>query len=226
MNLEKLQDKISYQFQDPILLKTALTHRSFVNEHREELQNNERFEFLGDAILEFWSSQKIFSLFPGFREGELTNLRSLLVCTQNLAEISRQFSLGDYLLLSRGEASHGGRDNQSLLADTLESLIGAIYLDGGLNQAVDFMDKFFTKSLTDLSQKKVYKDPKSLFQEISQAKSGLTPNYQTLSQTGPDHHKNFEVGVYIGDKLIATGTGNSKQKAEEDAATKAAALIV
>jgi len=224
--IDELQKKIATKFIDPKKLSLALTHRSYLNENRQLKASNERYEFLGDAILEYWSSQKLFSLFPDFDEGQLTNLRSLVVCTQNLAEVSAKFNLGDYILLSHGEEKHGGRQNISLLADTFESIIGAIHLDQGYPAVDIFLNKFLNDSIHTLSQKNIYKDPKSLFQEIAQSKKGITPHYQTISETGPDHQKVFEVGVYLNEELIAKGLGNSKQKAEEDAATKASKIIV
>lgn len=223
--IDELQQKINLKFQDPQKLVLALTHRSYLNENRQLKISNERYEFLGDAILEYWVSEKLFSLFPEFNEGQLTNLRSLIVCTTNLAEIGEIFDIGSYILLSHGEEAHGGRKNVSLLADTFESIIGAIYLDQGLKAVDSFLTKFLDQSIHTLSQKNIYKDPKSLFQEIAQSKEGITPHYQTLSENGPDHQKIFEVGVYLNDKLIATGKGNSKQKAQEAAAVKAATLL-
>ena len=223
--IEKLQKIIKYQFKDSSLLDQALVHRSALNEHRQFHQSNERFEFLGDAVLELWISDRIFSKFDQFDEGKLTNLRALVVCTQNLAKISNNFNLGQFIYLSNGEENHGGRSNQSILADTFEAVLGSIYLDGGLNPAFDFLDLFLTSSIDQLSSKEIYKDPKSIFQEIAQAKEGITPKYQTLSESGPDHQKTFEVGVYLDEKLIATGTGNSKQKAEESASINAAKLF-
>lgn len=224
--IDQLQTKIGIKFKDPKKLILALTHRSYLNENRQLKHSNERYEFLGDAILEYWSSQKLFALFPEFDEGQLTNLRSLVVCTQNLAEIGANFDLGSYILLSRGEETHGGRQNISLLADTFESIIGAIHLDQGYKSVEKFLTKFLGENITKLSQKNIYKDSKSQFQEIAQSKRGVTPRYQTISELGPDHQKIFEVGVFLGDELIAKGSGNSKQKAEEDAATKAADIIV
>lgn len=224
--IDDLQKKIKIKFNDPEKLILALTHRSYLNENRQLKSSNERMEFLGDAILEYWTSNKLFSLFPSFDEGQLTNLRSLIVCTQNLAEVGAKFNIGEYILLSRGEETHGGRENISLLADTFESIIGAIHLDQGYQAVEKFLECFLNDNITTLSQKNIYKDPKSLFQEIAQSKRGITPHYQTISEKGPDHQKNFEVGVYLNKKLIATGKGNSKQKAEEDAATKAGEIIV
>jgi len=225
-NIDQLQQKINVKFKNPDLLILALTHRSYLNENKKLKSSNERIEFLGDAILEYWVSLKLYSLFPDFDEGQLTNLRSLIVCTENLASISRSFDLGSFILLSRGEATHNGRQNISLLADTFESLIGAIHLDQGYGAAEKFLNHFFDKNIKILSEKNIYKDPKSLFQEIAQAKRGITPKYQQISESGPDHQKLFKIGVYLNDKLIATGQGNSKQKAEEDAATKATKIIV
>ncbi len=224
--IDELQNKIGVNFKDSKHLILALTHRSYLNENRQIKSSNERLEFLGDAILEYWSSQKLFSLFPDFDEGQLTNLRSLVVCTQNLADIGSKFNLGDYILLSRGEETHGGRKNISLLADTFESIIGAIHLDQGYSAVDQFLEKFLSENIIILSKKHIYKDAKSQFQEIAQSKRGITPHYQTISETGPDHQKIFEIGVYLNEELIASGKGNSKQKAEEDAATKAAKIIV
>lgn len=224
--LDKLQKLIGIKFKDPSKLILALTHRSYLNENRAQKESNERSEFLGDAILEYWVSEKLFRLFPTFNEGQLTNLRSLIVCTQNLAEVSGKFNLGSFILLSHGEETHGGRQNISLLADTFESLIGAIHQDQGYPATEKFLNTFLQESIDSLSQKQIYKDPKSQFQEIAQSKKGITPHYQIISEAGPDHQKIFEVGLYLGENLIAKGKGNSKQKAEEDAAVQAAKIIV
>lgn len=224
--LEELQQLIGVKFKDSSKLILALTHRSYLNENRAQKESNERSEFLGDAILEYWVSEKLFRLFPTFNEGQLTNLRSLIVCTQNLAEVSGKFNLGSYILLSHGEETHGGRQNISLLADTFESLIGAIHQDQGYPATEKFLNTFLQESIDSLSQKQIYKDPKSQFQEIAQSKKGITPHYQIISEAGPDHQKIFEVGLYLGEDLIAKGKGNSKQKAEEDAAIQAAKIIV
>ena len=223
--LKELQTIIDYKFNDPLLLDQALVHRSSLNEQRQFKESNERFEFLGDAVLELWISDRIFSKFSKFDEGKLTNLRALVVCTENLAKVGSNFNLGNFIYLSHGEENHGGRANHSILADTFEAVLGSIYLDSGLSSAFKFLDKFLTSSIEELSSKEIYKDPKSIFQEIAQAKEGITPKYQTLSESGPDHQKTFEVGVYLDDKLIAKGTGNSKQKAEESASINAAKLF-
>jgi len=225
-NLKNFQTKINYSFKDETKLSQALTHRSYLNENRSQnLQSNETYEFLGDSILEFWISDKLFHQFPQFNEGDLTNLRALIVCTENLALTSIKIGIGDFILLSKGEERHGGRTNHSILADTFESILGSIYLDGGTTPAFNFLEKTLSSSISELSQKKVYKDPKSLFQEIAQSKKGITPKYQTIGESGPDHLKVFEVAVFLNDELIATGHGNSKQKAEEDASIKATKII-
>jgi len=218
--LDALEKEIGLKFTDQKVLLQALIHRSHLNENKGA-SSNERFEFLGDAILELWATEKLFTMFPDFTEGVLTNLRSLVVCTQNLAEVASTINLGQYLLLSRGEETHGGRQNQSILADTFESLIGAIYLDLGPKSVDKFLSQFLQPSIDKISQQSIYKDPKSQFQEISQSKRGVTPHYLVLKESGPDHKKIFEVGAYIGDELITTGSGNSKQRAEEAAATAA-----
>jgi len=226
MNLNKFQKIIDVKFKDEDKLFQALIHRSYLNEHRDsDLTSNERYEFLGDAVLELWISEFLFKKFPKMDEGLLTNLRALIVCTQNLAKISQTIELGDYVCLSHGEENHGGRTNQSILADTFEALIGAIFLDQGLKSAFTFLTNLFEENISQLSSKEVYKDPKSIFQEIAQAKKGITPNYKTISESGPDHQKTFEVGVFLGEDLIAKGKGNSKQKAEEAASVNATKLI-
>ncbi len=223
--LDELQQIIEYKFKEVSKLDQALVHRSSLNEHHQFSESNERYEFLGDAVLELWISDRLFNRFQKFDEGKLTNLRALVVCTQNLAKVASNFNLGKFIYLSHGEENHSGRLNQSILADTFEAILGSIYLDGGLDHAFKFLDLFLDGSIENLSSKEVYKDPKSIFQEIAQAKKGVTPKYQTLSESGPDHQKTFEVGVYLNDELIAKGTGNSKQRAEEAASINATKLI-
>lgn len=225
-DLKPLQQLIGITFNDPNILNHALIHRSYLNENKTaHLESNERLEFLGDAVLELWSSETLYLLFPDYPEGKLTNLRSLIVCTQNLSKVAAEFNLGQYILLSHGEETHQGRLNQSILADTFESIIGAIYLDSGINNVNKFLNKFLLPSLKNISRSTNLKDPKSFFQEIAQAKEGITPHYLTEKESGPDHQKSFVVGVYLDKKLIATGEGNSKQKAEEAAAINAAKLF-
>lgn len=221
-NLTSLLKIININFKDEKLLQQALVHRSSLNESKNNFSiSNERLEFLGDAILEQWTSKILYNRFPDMNEGQMTNLRSLIVRTENLAKIMLDLKITSYIYLSRGEETHGGRLNLSILADTFEAIIGSIYLDGGQDLVDTFLSNTLTKSIDELSGKSQYKDPKSVFQEIAQAKEGITPNYQIISQDGPDHDKKFVSGAYIGNKLISTGKGNSKQKAEEQAAINA-----
>lgn len=226
-SLDQLQTIIDIQFKDQTKLHQALVHRSYLNENRsQDPTSNERYEFLGDAVLELWASDKLFCLFPQLAEGDLTNLRALVVRTENLAAVAQTaIDLGQFILLSRGEEANGGRHNSSILADTFEAIIGSIYLDQGMAKAQQFLEKFVTPSINILSQQKVYKDAKSLFQEMAQAKKGITPRYETINESGPDHKKTFEVGVFLNNQLIATGTGPSKQSAQEDASTKATKIL-
>lgn len=226
-NLKPLLKLLNISFKDENLLHQALVHRSSLNEYKNNFPvSNERLEFLGDAILEQWTSQNLYIRFPDMNEGQMTNLRSLIVRTENLAKIALDLNIADYIYLSKGEETHGGRKNISILADTFESIIGAIYLDGGQTVVNKFLTQTLDKSINELSNKSQYKDPKSIFQEIAQAKKGITPNYQIISQDGPDHDKKFVSGAYIGDKLIAQGEGNSKQKAEEAAAINATSELL
>lgn len=223
--LDELQQLINYNFKKIDFLKQALVHRSSLNEHKDFKESNERYEFLGDAILELWVSDRLFNLFKKFDEGQLTNLRALIVCTQNLAKVSLGFDLGKFIFLSHGEENHNGRQNTSILADTFEAIIGAVYLDGGVKAAFKVLDFHLNSSITQFSAQKIYKDPKSIFQEIAQSLKGVTPKYKTISESGPDHQKKFEVGVYVGDQLIATGNGNSKQRAQEAASLLATKIF-
>lgn len=225
-NQNQLENSIGVKFKNTEILDQSLVHRSYLNENKNlKLSSNERYEFLGDAILEMWVSETLFKMFPEYSEGDLTNLRALIVCTQNLAKIATSFNLGDYIYLSKGEETHGGRGNPSILADTFEAMLGAIFLDQGHKSSFKFLKTILLKNVTEISKQKIYKDPKSIFQEIAQNKRGVTPHYQTISESGPDHQKTFEVGVFINNEMIASGSGNSKQKAEEDASTKATKIL-
>lgn len=226
-NLKSLLKQLNTSFNDEKLLHQALVHRSSLNELKNTFTtSNERLEFLGDAVLELWTSNILYHKFPDFAEGQMTNLRSLIVRTENLASIALSLKIGDYIYLSRGEETHGGRQNISILADTLEAIIGAIYLDGGQPTVDTFLNHILQSSINNFSLKTEYKDPKSIFQEIAQRKQGITPNYRIISQNGPDHDKKFVSGAYIGDKLMAKGEGNSKQKAEEAAAINATKIFL
>lgn len=226
-DLKPLLKLLNITFNDENLLQQALVHRSSLNELKNTFTtSNERLEFLGDAVLELWTSNILYHKFPDFAEGQMTNLRSLIVRTENLATIALSLKIGDYIYLSRGEETHGGRQNISILADTLEAIIGAVYLDSGQLAVDTFLNQILQKSIDDFSIKNQYKDPKSVFQEIAQREQGITPNYKIISQNGPDHDKKFVSGVYIGDKLMAKGEGNSKQKAEEQAAINATKIFL
>lgn len=220
-NLQELSEKIGVVFRDPTLLRTALTHRSYINEHLgEDIEHNERLEFLGDAVLEFVVTDYLFQTYNK-PEGELTSLRATAVCGKTLAEVSRTLGLGEYLLLSRGEEKENGRTRQYLLANVCEALIGALYLDQGIEVVRDFVNKHITVLFENIIENKLYVDPKSKFQEISQNKAGRTPYYKDLDAKGPDHEKIFTAGAFLGKELIAKGDGNSKQEAQRQAARNA-----
>lgn len=218
MDLSALENKIKIQFQDRNLLQSALTHRSYLNENRKwPLAHNERLEFLGDAVLELITTEHLYRNFPN-PEGDLTNLRSALVNYKMLSEIASGLELDKYILLSRGESKDMGRARQVILANAIEALIGAIYLDSGFETAKSFIMEFIINHLTEILSAGNVLDPKSKFQELTQEKLGVTPHYEVLAEWGPDHNKNFEVGVFINEKQIAKGTGPSKQEAEIAAA--------
>jgi len=212
--------KLGLSFTNLDLLVEALTHRSYLNEHREYAgSHNERLEFLGDAVLELATTNFLFKKFPAKPEGDLTAYRAALVNTVSLAESSQALNVGDYLLLSKGEAKDTGRAREVILADAFEAIIGAVYLDAGYAAAETFIAKNIFNKIDDVIAKRSYQDAKSRFQEVAQEKRGTTPNYETLSEVGPDHDKVFVVGVFIGDKEIAHGEGKSKQEAEQAAAS-------
>jgi ribonuclease-3 len=218
MDLSQLESKIKVQFKDRNVLQSALTHRSYLNENRRwPLPHNERLEFLGDAVLELITTEYLYRNFPN-PEGELTNLRSALVNYKMLAEIAQRLNLDQYILLSKGEAKDTGRARQVILANSFEALIGAIYLDAGCEVTRTFINDYVLTELKEILAAGKVLDPKSKFQELSQEKLGITPHYKVLTEWGPDHSKNFEVGVFVGDRQIAKGTGSSKQEAEISAA--------
>jgi ribonuclease-3 len=207
-------------FKNQNLLKQALTHRSWVNENDKARGTNERLEFLGDAILEFVVSFSIYNKFPNEEEGYLTALRANLVNTKNLSQVAEKLNLGKEIYLSKGEEEGGGRINPSLLADTVEAVIGAIYLDQGISASQKFIEE---NILIDVDQKAKapLKDPKSLLQEVVQAQKLQAPRYNIVSEVGPDHNKEFTIEVIIDGKAKAKGVGKSKSEAEQDAASNA-----
>jgi ribonuclease-3 len=200
-------------------LLQALTHRSFLNENPSfRVGHNERLEFLGDAVLELVVTEALYEKFPEKPEGELTSLRAALVNSKMLAEVSAELGINGFLLLSRGEAKDAGRARQFILANAFEALVGAIYLDQGYESAKDFIGRALLSRIDEVLEKKLYKDPKSLFQEEAQERVGVTPSYEVIRQWGPDHDKHFVVGVFLGEELVAEGEGPSKQAAQEEAA--------
>lgn len=217
----ELEKKIKIAFNDPSLVDTAFVHKSYMNEHRElKSQHNERLEFLGDAVLELVVTEYLYKKYPAEEEGVLTNWRSALVKGKHLAEIATELDLGLYLYLSRGEERSGGRKKNYILANTLEALIGAIYLDKDYKTSHEFIDTFILKRLDEILKKGLHIDAKSRFQEISQEVYGITPEYKLVKEEGPDHNKTFVMGAYIGEEFIAEGKGSSKQKAEQEAAAE------
>ncbi len=218
----KLQETIKYEFKNEALLNEALTHRSYLNEHPEwKLPHNERLEFLGDAVLELVVTEELFNRYPEKEEGWMTSVRAALVNYVTLADVARGVGIDGAVLLSRGESKDAGRAREVILANALESLIGAVYQDGGYNAAKKFINSCITSRLEEVIRKELHVDAKSLLQEKVQASLKVTPVYKVLESVGPDHKKQFTIGVYFGDKLIAQGSGPSKQDGEVDAAKKA-----
>jgi len=211
--------RLNLKFQNFLLLQRALTHRSFLNEHPEAIEDNERLEFLGDAVLDFLVGAWLYNRYPEMPEGDLTRMRSALVYTEQLAEFSRIIGLGSALRLGKGESYGGGRERSALLCDTFEALIGALYLDSGMETVIEFMSPLLEESADDILLNHKTEDPKSTFQEWAQAQGYATPLYITKKATGPDHSKVFDVDVTVNGKIYGMGSGSSKQ-----AATKAAAI--
>lgn len=208
-------------FKDKNLLKQALIHRSWLNENPETgLENNERLEFLGDAVLELAVTEHLYKNYKN-PEGDLTNWRAALVNYVNLSEVALELDFNSHLMLSRGETKDTGRARQVILANAMEAVIGAIYLDQGFEAAAKFIKKNIVSGLEKIIRNKLYKDAKSLFQEQSQDKQGITPTYRVLKESGPDHDKVFEVGVYLNEDMVGKGSGPSKQEAEQKAAESA-----
>lgn len=221
-DFSKLEKKLNLKFKNKDLLIQAFVHRSYLNENPKfYLTHNERLEFLGDAVLELVITEYLYQNYPKKSEGELTNLRAALVNSKMLSEIARALNLNDFLLLSKGEQKELGKARQYILANALESFIGAIYLDQGYQATEEFINKNITLKLPEIVAKGLFKDTKSRFQEESQDRMGTTPDYKVLEEWGPDHQKHFIVGVFLADELVAKGDGSSKQEAEERAAKNA-----
>ncbi|MFA5052020.1 MAG: ribonuclease III [Patescibacteria group bacterium] len=218
-DISELEKNINITFKNQDLLRQAMVHRSYLNEHPDfPLPHNERLEFLGDAVLELVVTEYLYATYPN-PEGDLTNWRASLVNAKMLSQIAQACDLNSYLYLSKGESKDANsKARQFILANAVESLIGAIYLDLGWDSSKQFIHERILVYLPDIIANKTYQDPKSRFQELSQEKFGITPSYQVLSETGPDHAKNFVIGVFLGKEQVATGEGSSKQEAQVAAA--------
>ncbi len=224
INFASLAERIGVAFHDISILRAACTHRSYLNENKGAgLEHNERLEFLGDAVLELVVTTFLYRKYPDKAEGALTAYRSAIVNTVSLTKVAESISLGDFMLLSRGEAKDTGRARAVIVANAVEAVIGAIYLDQGYNAAANFISSHILEviDIDVIVEQKSWIDAKSRFQERAQEKLGTTPTYKTLKETGPDHGKQFTLGVFLRDVQVATGSGMSKQEAEQQAAEKA-----
>ncbi|HVY35702.1 MAG TPA: ribonuclease III [Candidatus Paceibacterota bacterium] len=216
------EKSIGVSFSDRALLTRAFTHRSFINENpKSGLEHNERLEFLGDAVVELVVTDYLFRTYPNSPEGELTAYRSALVNAIVIGEAANALGMNDYLLLSKGEAKDTGRARQTILANTYEAFVGALYLDQGYESASEFIMATLVPRLADIIAKKAWKDAKSKVQEEAQDRLNVTPSYKVVSETGPDHDKHFTIAIFFGDKKIAEGKGKSKQEGEQKAALAA-----
>ncbi len=222
MDIKKFEDTIGLVFNDKELLKRSLTHRSYLNENKgEDLKNNERLEFLGDAVLELAISEHLFQEYPDRPEGELTSFRAAVVKTENLAKVSKELGLGNFLLMSKGEEMTGGREKEYLLANTFEAVLGGLYLDQGYEAARAFVTKHLIPQIETVVKYRLDIDAKTKLQEKAQNLFKTTPTYKVIYEKGPDHDKVFTVSVTINKKAYGEGTGVTKQKAEDAAANEA-----
>jgi ribonuclease-3 len=221
-DFKPLEKKLGVRFRNRDLLTQAFLHRSFLNENPDfPLGHNERLEFLGDAVLELIVTEYLFEAYPKNSEGDLTGWRAALVNAKMLAQVAQNIGLNDFLLLSKGETKEMGKARQYILANTFEAFIGALYLDRGYEVCRKFIKKYLIKELTIIVKAGLFKDAKSLFQEQAQEIAGVTPTYRVRKEWGPDHQKQFIVGVFLQEEMVAEGTGSSKQEAEVAAAQKA-----
>ncbi len=217
---KKFSELLGVEMRNRDLFQESITHRSYLNEHRGyKLEHNERLEFLGDAVLELIVTDHLYLNFPN-PEGDLTSFRAALVNGEFLAEIAFRIGLGDFLLMSKGEAKDTGRARMWLLSNAIEAVIGALYLDQGYDAAKKFIDANIISELPRVIESGLYTDPKSRFQEVSQEKTGITPSYRIMKEWGPDHDRHFTAGVFLGESLIAEGEGASKQEAQRNAAAE------
>lgn len=224
-DIETLEGLLGVHFKDTSLLLSAITHRSYLNEHRDATwDHNERLEFLGDAVLELVVTDFLFAKYPDKPEGELTAVRAALVNTNSLSSASETLGINQFLLMSKGEAKDEGRARQYILANVFEACIGAIYLDQGYDSARDFIAERLFANTEKIVEKRLWQDAKSRFQELAQERASITPTYETLSQDGPDHDRVFTVGVFLRHEKVADGKGRSKQEAEQQAAQAAIAM--
>jgi len=224
-DFKELQKNLGIKFKDENLLKQAFVHRSYLNENPAfELRHNERLEYLGDAVLELIVTEYLFKNYPDLAEGEMTNLRAALVNSQMLSQVADRLGFNDFLYLSKGENRENGRGRQYILANALEAFIGAFYLDQDYESPKKFIYKTLIPELKDIIEKKLWRDHKSLFQEAAQERIGITPTYEVLEESGPDHAKKFVIGVYLADELAAKGEGSSKNEAQQQAAENALKL--
>jgi ribonuclease-3 len=221
----ELAQRLGLQFSDYLLLSRALTHRSYLNEHPEAIEDNERLEFLGDAILDFLVGAWLYNRFPEMAEGALTRLRSALVRTETLADFARNIDLGSAMRLGRGEAESGGRQRAALLCATFEAFVGALYLDQGIKTVIEFVEPFLDSVANQLLNSERARDPKSQLQEWTQSRGLGAPTYHTVAATGPDHAKIFDVEVLVNGSVRGRGTGNSKQAAAKAAAREAIKVL-
>ncbi len=221
--MKKLEEKIEYTFKDKCLLTQALTHSSYANEKQGGIKCNERLEFLGDAVISIVSAQYLYESFPDMPEGDLSKLRSSLVCTRSLSDFARQIDLGSYMLLGKGELNTGGRDRDSILEDAFEALTAAIYLDGGMECAKKHVLRFLSEAVN--THHINFKDYKTTLQEVIQKNPDQSITYVVSGESGPDHNKRFEVEVHLNSNVIGKGVGKSKKQAEQEAAKEALSLM-
>ena len=218
MSLDEFARRVGIGLKNPSLLQRALTHRSYINEHPEAIEDNERLEFLGDATLDFVAADWLYHHYPEMDEGGLTRLRSSLVRTEQLAKFAKDLNLGPEILLGRGEESSGGRERPALLCDVFEAVIGAMYLDSGLEAVFQFMEPRLQEVADTALEDQTLLDPRSQLQIWAQAEMNVTPQYETIDTFGPDHEREFLVEVSIGPELYGSGRGRSKQEAAKEAA--------
>ncbi|MEX1052465.1 MAG: ribonuclease III [Patescibacteria group bacterium] len=219
----ELEKNINVVFDNAELLKTALMHRSYLNEHKKtKYESNEKLEFLGDSVLSLITSSYLFDKYPNYSEGEYTDIKASLVRTETLAQAAQKINLGEYIYLSKGENGSGGRTNKNILADGFEALIGAIFIEKGFNKAYNFTKIYlFEDKIDEIIDKKLYFSSKSKLQELIQRKYKTTPDYTLIKEAGPEHKRIFNIGIYLNGRKLGDGVGKSKKQAEEEAARKA-----